>query len=335
MSEIALKSTQFRQEREKRWRELERLVTQVEKRGIRSLTADELHDLPVLYRGVISSLSVARSISLDRNVLEYLEGLAVRSYFVVYSPRRRPGEVVIEYLTHSFPQAVRDLKVWVALSMAVTVVGFLAAYGMTLSNLDNYDLFVSPDYSAGRNPSSTREELRAVLMNEGEKVESQSLGVFATFLFTHNAQIGLLCYALGAVPLLLVGLLLIQNGLILGAFAALHEQKGLSVELWSWLLPHGVTELLAVMLCGGAGFAVGMAAIFPGRRTRLESMVVAGRRAGVIAIGCVGMFFIAALIEGFFRQLVNDLTIRYSVALITGLFWIYYFGWVGRKARPA
>ena len=78
-----------------------------------------------------------------------------------------------------------------------------------------------------------------------------------------------------------------------------------------------------------------MAAIFPGRRTRLENMVIVGRKAGVIAIGCVGMFFIAALIEGFFRQLVNDLTIRYSVAAMTGLFWIYYFGWVGRKARPA
>ena len=85
MSEIKLRSAQFRREREARWRELEGLIARVEKRGIRALTAKELHSLPVLYRVAISSLSVARSISLDRNVIEYLEGAHVMI------PSRRPS----------------------------------------------------------------------------------------------------------------------------------------------------------------------------------------------------------------------------------------------------
>ena len=50
MPDFALKSAQFRREREAAWRELEELLARVEKEGLQSLTAAELHRLPVLYR---------------------------------------------------------------------------------------------------------------------------------------------------------------------------------------------------------------------------------------------------------------------------------------------
>ena len=80
---IVLKSTEFRKGREPGWRELEALVQRVERRGTRSLTLDQLQRLPVLYRAALSSLSVARTIALDRNLLLYLENLAVRAFLVV------------------------------------------------------------------------------------------------------------------------------------------------------------------------------------------------------------------------------------------------------------
>ena len=82
-----LRSYEFRRERERTWRELERLVKRVESGGHASLAPEELGRLPVLYRATLSSLSVARSISLDRNLLEYLEGLAARAYFCIYGGR--------------------------------------------------------------------------------------------------------------------------------------------------------------------------------------------------------------------------------------------------------
>jgi len=95
MSNDHLKSYAFRRERERTWRELEVLVAKTESGGVRSLTPNEVMRLPGLYRASLSSLSVARSISLDRNVLEYLEALAARAYFCVYGarsacPRRSP-----------------------------------------------------------------------------------------------------------------------------------------------------------------------------------------------------------------------------------------------------
>jgi hypothetical protein len=78
------RSVQFRKEREDRWLELESLVDRVEKKGPRSLSPGEMTRLPTLYRSCVSSLSVARAISLDRSLLEYLESLVCRSYLCVY-----------------------------------------------------------------------------------------------------------------------------------------------------------------------------------------------------------------------------------------------------------
>ncbi len=51
------------------------------------------------------------------------------------------------------------------------------------------------------------------------------------------------------------------------------------------LLPHGITELLAVCLCGWAGFKVGFALLFPGRARRLDSLARQGREAGAVIVG--------------------------------------------------
>jgi len=43
------------------------------------------------------------------------------------------------------------------------------------------------------------------------------------------------------------------------------------------------------------------------------------------------MLFIAGLIEGVFRQTVTSVAIRFTVAGATAAWWIYYFGFVGRR----
>jgi len=117
---------------------------------------------------------------------------------------------------------------------------------------------------------------------------------------------------------------------VLGGFAALFHARGLAVDMWAWMLPHGVTELTAVILCGGGGLQLAQALVFPGARTRMDSLRDQGRAAALIVIGAVVMFFVAGLIEGVFRQTVTSVPIRFAVAGSTLAWWTYYFGFVGR-----
>jgi uncharacterized membrane protein SpoIIM required for sporulation len=88
---------------------------------------------------------------------------------------------------------------------------------------------------------------------------------------------------------------------------------------------HGVTELFAIVLAGAAGFVIGGAVAFPGRKTRLASARDAGQTAATIAMGCVIMLIIAAILEAYGRQLINSDTIRYMVAGGTAILWGMYF----------
>lgn len=327
----APRSVAFRKEREGTWRALEALVERVEKKGISALAADELARLPHLYRATLSSLSVARSISLDRALVEYLETLCGRAYFCVYGTREPARRRLAALVGWRFPAAVRALRRQVLASAAFLVLGALTAFFMVVDDAETYYQFVPGAYAGGRDPSATTEELRAVLYDEMGM--SGVLTEFAASLFSNNAGIGILAFALGF-TLVLPALLLFVNGLILGAFAALYDGRGLSLDLWGWLLPHGVTELLAVVLCGAAGFAIGQAWVFPGERSRLDNLRERGRDAAIVVFGAVVMLFVAGLIEGIFRQTVTTLEVRWAVATATALFWVWYLGLVGR-ARAA
>src|SRR5262249_13379010 len=107
---ITLKSSEFRRTREAGWRDLERLIDAAEKRGVRALAPDDLQRLPLLYRAALSSLSVARAIALDRNLLLYLENLSLRAFFVVYGPRSALLEGAMHFLRTDFPAAVRAAR---------------------------------------------------------------------------------------------------------------------------------------------------------------------------------------------------------------------------------
>lgn len=322
-----MRSVEFRREREATWRALEDLIAAADQRGVRTLSADQLARLPHLYRAALSSLSVARSISLDRALTGYLESLVGRAYFVVYGTRQHLRRQIADFAAWRLPATVRRAKWHLAAAALITAAAAIAAFHLTFADLDYYYAFVG-DMAQGRTPASSTAELRDGLYH----TESGSgvLTTFAASLFSHNARIGILAFATGFVAGLPTLLLLFYNGLVLGAFAALYHARGLSVDLWAWLLPHGVTELLAVVLCGAAGFLLAQALVFPGARTRMDALRDRGRAAAVIVIGAVLMLFIAGGIEGVFRQTVTSVPIRYAVAGSTAAWWIYYFGFVGR-----
>lgn len=325
------RSAGFRRERERTWRELEALVDRVERGGLSSLSGPELHRLPSLYRATVSALAVARSTSLDKNLLDYLTALVGRSYIAIYASRRPLIHSIAEFVAWRFPSTVRRNALLVALSFSLLLAGVLSGWCITMSDPERYTAIVPSEMSSGRDPSASTEQLRSVLYDDGGGWVSE-LNLFATFLFTHNSKVAIVSFALGFAAALPTVCLIFYNGLSLGAMAALYHQHGLGLEFWAWVLPHGVTELGAIVLCGAGGLALGLALVFPGRHTRLENLAIRGRDVSTIAIGAVGMLFIAALFEGFFRQLVHPVAIRLTVAAVMLLFWGAYFAFAGRRA---
>ena len=331
MADDALASHRFREERQQSWRQLEALVRRAERDGLKSLDALELLSIPMLYRACASSLSVARSISLDASLAAYLESLTSRAYFVVYGARVGLRALVGAFVARSFPATVRAALWPILLAAGLMFGGGAAGWTITATDSAWFEAFVSAEMASGRTPAATREELAATLFDKPPPGEA--LAAFASFLFSNNARVGMLCFALGAAFGVPVVLLLVYNGLVLGAMCAVFAGKGLTVEFLAWLAIHGTTELTAVVICGGAGFHLAGAMIDPGRQSRLAALAARGRSAAVLVLGAVLMLVLAALLEGFGRQLVTDTAIRAGVggAMLAG--WCAYFACCGRRRR--
>lgn len=328
---FVLRSFRFRKEREARWAELEELVVRVEERGAQTLSAEEVLRLPVLYQAALSSLSVARTLSLDRALLEYLEGLATRAYLVVYGRARRRSGFLRDFFLHRFARSVFEARRLLALSAALLFLGVACGAVLTTLEPERFYGLISAGEAQGRTPDSPTSTLLEALHGTGS---TASLSSFAAFLFTNNAKVTMLAFAVGFLGGVPTALVLFINGLSLGALSAVYAARGLSLEFWCWILPHGVTEILAILIGGASGLAIGGRVLFPGPGGRRYALAQAGRESGGRVMGAVCMLVLAALLEGFFRQTVQDLGVRAAVAITTALFWSYYFGWVGSRRRP-
>ena len=312
----ALRSVEFRRQREAEWIELGELADRVLERGLSSLGEDELERLPRLYRATVASLAVARRTALDRALVTYLEALAARAYLAIYGTRRTRRGALLRALLDVFPRRVRALRWELLASFGITALGTLVSFVLVSSDPAWYYAFVDPALAGGRDPSAPTEELRSALYTtEGH----EELSLFASFLFVHNAGIGILCFALGFAAGVPTAFLLFQNGLMLGAFLALYASRDLLVPLLGWLLPHGIPEIGAVILCGAAGLALGRAMVLPGVRTLRRSLADSGRTASLIVLASVFLFAIAGVIEGVFRQVVNDDGTRFGLAAFNAL----------------
>jgi uncharacterized membrane protein SpoIIM required for sporulation len=328
---LVLKSSQFRAAREETWRELEALVARVEKRGILSLDAADLERLPILYRATLSALSVARSIALDRNLLTYLESLSLRAYLIVYGPRVRQVRGMLRFLSTDLPRAVRQAR-WHFLIAAIALIsGAIAGFMLTVANEDWFTTLVPAGLAADRGPDSTAADLRNDELFAPWPGPVRSFALMANFLFSHNTLVGLLIFCLGIAAGIPALMLLIYQGLTVGAFLALHYNRGLAIDSLGWLSVHGVTELTAIVLFGAAGLMLAEKILFPNRLPRLESLATNGRTATQIAIGAVLMLLVAGILEGGLRQLVQPTTWRFAIGGTTAVLWLGYFTLAGRR----
>jgi uncharacterized membrane protein SpoIIM required for sporulation len=319
-----LKSLRFRQEREADWSELERLVNTYERSGAKGLSDDEILAAPVLYRSTLSALSVARSTSLDRAVIDYLESLCARGYFFIYGSRATLLEKLTSFFRVDWHRAVRELWRETAISGGLLIVGVVMAFALYAQSTEWYFAFVPADLSGGRDPTASVQSLRDTLYG-ADGADREDLSVFATYLFTHNTSVAILAFALGFAFGIPSALLMVMNGAIMGMFMALFASHGLGFELGGWLMIHGVTELFAIALAGAAGLNLGRAMAFPGGQSRIDALAKAGLTSGTVMAGVIVMLMVAGMLEGFGRQLITSDVARYSIAGLSAVIWGLYF----------
>jgi uncharacterized membrane protein SpoIIM required for sporulation len=120
----------------------------------------------------------------------------------------------------------------------------------------------------------------------------------STFIFINNVRVAMFAFALG---ITIVGTvyLLVYNGLTVGVLGGAYAAFGKGAAFVSLIVPHGLLELTAICIAGGAGLRVGWAIVEPGDRPRSQALREETAGAVIVVIGVIPAFLVAALIEGF------------------------------------
>ena len=294
----------FIESRRPRWEKLETTIQALE-RG--RLSASELVGLTRLYREATADLARLQTFQnqegLEDELVTYLNHLVARAYSQIYrsSPPRMAS--LWRFLRTGFPAAFRKTLPWTLLALSVFALGLTYGFITAISDSSFVALIV---------PSKLIQQV------EGGEVWFDSILAAkpqtSSWIMTNNISVSFLAFAMGMTFGLGTLYLMAFNGLMVGTLAGLCYTNGLSLPFWSFVLPHGVIELTAIFIAGGAGFLLGGALLFPGDLPRKDALLQRGRQAGRLILGCVPLLVIAGIVEAFFSPIPVHAGFKFGMA---------------------
>jgi uncharacterized membrane protein SpoIIM required for sporulation len=277
--------------KEPNWKELDTLLTKVEKKGLRSLKAAEIRGMASLYRAVSADLARARTNQVGNTLIQSLQSLASRAYSQVYQgDRRQEWQAVSEFYRWGFPAVVQQTFAYTALATVIFIGAGLIAWWFAWQDPAFISL-VAP------------EGLISQVRDRGELWMGSILGhepLASSAIMVNNLRVSFLVVASGLTLGIATVYLLALNGVMIGAIGTLVGQNNLGYPFWAFVFPHGALELPAIFLAGGAGFLLAKALLIPGQYRRIDALKLYGTQAAQLVYGIVPLLVIAGTIEGFF-----------------------------------
>lgn len=268
------------------WRRLEELVEEVRRNRLTRLGRDEVRELASLYRRTASDLAIARQEVRDPLLANYLNGLVGRAHGAIYRNEGTGFRAVVDFFRYEFPAVFRKTFGYTAAAFLITLLFAVVAAVTTSADerfADHVVGGVRQDIIAHRNWTDRINESNPV---HSALIQQNNISVSAM------AFGGGILFGLGTLYILMV------NGLMLGTILYLCVRYEF-YEILVFIAGHGVVELAAIFIAGGAGLLLASALIAPGDMTRLEALVEKGRLAVILVLGCAVMLVVAGLIEGF------------------------------------
>jgi len=281
------------------WEELEHRLDRLEQGPGMPLDLEGVKRLHYLYERTSADLARLSTFASERALQQYLEHLVARAYGEIHEVRReglrfRP----LRWFLRTFPRTWRAHSGCFLLALGITLAGSLfGGVALLLDPAAKPALMPFPHLQGDPSERVAWEEGAHSDRLEGAKL------TFSSTLMTHNTRISMLTLALGMTYGIGTLVLLFYNGAILGAVAADYLRAGEGVFLSGWLLPHGSTEIPAILIAGQAGFVLALALLRKQKREPVKARLRAVLPDLGTLIGGVAVLLVwAGIVESFLSQ---------------------------------
>lgn len=280
-----------------RWERFAALLATAQRRGLRTLGEAGVREFVAEYRALTADLARLRTAAgghaLDE--LFQLGRLVAGAHNLLYRDRGVPFRSLLAFLFSGMPREIRRSAAPIALA-ALLLFGPALVAAVAVSR--------TPGLAARMIPASmlrrADDGVRRARNGEGYIDDPQLFRpVMASSIVANNVQVSFAAFAGGVTGGVLTALLIVVNGISLGSVVGLYVSKGIGSLLLAFVAPHGVLELFAICVAGGAGFLVAAALLLPGARTRRDALAEQSRRAIRLIGASTLLLLLAGLLEGF------------------------------------
>ena len=283
---------EFIETREGRWDHLRHLSQRIQRGGYTSLSSEELDEFLLLYRQACADLAYIRTNFPDSKVEEYVNSLVATAHAQLSRVRSAPLRRVVDFYTKTFPHLFAKNAKFVGLAFLIFMgTAVIAAVGMQYDREFFMNISPIPEYVL---------EERAARGSVGPNMNEFIAPLATSSILVNNVQVGIITYGTGIALGLGTVFYLYINGLMIGVFSAFFAERGMMTAVLANIMPHGILELAAIFICGGAGLMLGEAVVNPGELPRFQAVQIKGKEATQLVVGSILLFVVAAVIEGYF-----------------------------------
>lgn len=282
--------------------------------------------LAALYVEMTDDLAYARTHYPKSKNTEYLNNLALRVHQEIYKSKKEEKNRFLSFWFNEVPRAIFDCRKPLLVSLIIFIVSALigvismemdeqftrqilgdAYVNQTLINIDRDD------------PMAIYSSMRQTDMFFGITI--------------NNIRVSFLVFILGILTSYFPAALLVNNGVMLGAFQYFFYKKGLLSISAQAIWIHGTIEISSIIIAGGAGIALGNGLLFPGTLSRLQSLQKEAKKGLKVMLGLVPMFILAGILESFVTRYYKNTALSLTCIGLSIIWVLYYFVWLPYQKR--
>ncbi len=295
----------------KRWRQFEELLNKP------SQTKPDT--LAELFIQITDDLAYSRTYYPQSDTTKYLNSLALRAHQLIYVNKKEKGNRIQKFWGYEFPSVIFDTRKFILYSFLIMFIASLIG-AISTANDDTFVRLILGDYYVNMTLENIKNGDPLAVYKHAQNID-MFLGISI-----NNIRVSFIAFVMGLFTSFGTGMILFQNGVMLGCFQYFFYQHGLLMESVLTIWIHGTLEIFAIIVAGAAGMVLGNSFIFPGTYSRLTSFIMNTRKGVKMVVGLVPIFITAAFFEGFItRYYQSHWAFRLPIIVGSLIFIIWYF----------
>lgn len=266
-------------------------------------------ELAALYIHLMNDLSYAQTYYPKSKTILYLNNLAARAFQKIYKTKREETNRFVHFWKTEVPLIVYQQRRYVAYAFLIFGV-FVAIGALSAAYDDSFVRLILGDHYVNMTLENIENGDPVAVYKSG----SNWGGFIAITL--NNLYVGILSFIYGVFGGFGTGYVLMQNGIMLGAFQYMFQAEGVLWESVRGIWIHGAMEIFAIVIEGAAGLLLGASILFPKTFSRMTSFKMGVKDGVKILISTFPFTFCAGFLEGFVTRYSDSMPNWLSVGII-------------------